>query len=132
MRAAIYAITAVTLLGSSVMAQTPRPPSSACTPCHSSTESPPYNHPVGIDYEAARWRHALRPVTAPSGLGSTVAADLLVSGRVECASCHATHEEESTTPYRLRLPDPNRQPIVPGVRVVTTSLCGACHDRSKM
>lgn len=55
------------------------------------------SHPISFTYDsalAARVRgDALRdPAIAPSGLGGTIAADLLdESGKVQCTSCHDVH-----------------------------------------
>lgn len=130
------------LLGVSVLAQSAHVdsepaqiPSSVCLSCHGGSDPDAKQahagHIVGIEYQPQRSR-TLRQVTAPSGFGSTVANDLLVDGRVECTSCHATHEQATSTPYRLRLPDPDAQPVVPGIRVVSTSLCVNCHDMARL
>ena len=50
-----------------------------------------FDHPVAFDYtsELALSKGYLRdPKTTLSGLGGTVADDLLVEGRVECVTCH--------------------------------------------
>ena len=48
------------------------------------------DHPISVSYAADT---TLAPDTNPSGIagGSTIAADMLFSGNVECASCHDVH-----------------------------------------
>ena len=55
------------------------------------------NHPVGMDYPpyASAAGAGLRPEEAPTGLGGTIASDLLVRHRVECGSCHRLHNTRS-------------------------------------
>ena len=51
-------------------------------------------HPIGITYNdtTASADGALHdPTVALSGLGGTITADMLVSGKVECSSCHDVH-----------------------------------------
>lgn len=100
------------------------PNSGTCLECHGkTTPGMDRQHPYAVDYEASRTKGhlPLRPPSDASGFGGTVAADLLVEGRVECASCHFPHEEEATTRHRLRVlkSDPSE-----------TKLCLACHDVS--
>lgn len=50
-----------------------------------------FNHPVAFEYSSgfAASRYYLKdPKTTPSGLGGTIAEDLLVDDRVECVTCH--------------------------------------------
>lgn len=52
------------------------------------------DHPIGFVYDAALAAAdggLHDPATHPSGLGGTIAHDLLANGRVECTSCHAQH-----------------------------------------
>lgn len=52
------------------------------------------DHPVSFNYDTslANSDGGLHdPASAPSGLGSTIAVDLLNDGRVECTSCHDPH-----------------------------------------
>lgn len=53
-----------------------------------------HSHPVSFTYDSylALNDGALNdPVSTPSGLGGTIASDLLVNGKVECVSCHDVH-----------------------------------------
>ena len=50
-----------------------------------------FNHPIAFEYtsELGNSKHYLNdPNTTPSGLGGTIAEDLLVDGKVECVTCH--------------------------------------------
>jgi len=88
-----------------------------CRACHDGTKAPAMGngHVVEVDYAKVRAEKpdSLRAPNAPSGLGSTVAADMLVNGKVECQTCHIPHEIETTNRFRLRAQ------ILP--------LCGSCH-----
>jgi predicted CXXCH cytochrome family protein len=77
----------------------------ACDSCHDPENRD--THPVAIDYARARLSNLsrLRPTTA--------VASLLVDGRVECISCHASHETENDQRYRLRMDE--------------NALCLSCH-----
>ena len=91
--------------------------SADCRVCHDGTKAPQMGtgHVVEADYAELRAANpdALRAPNAPSGLGGTVAEDMLVNGKVECSSCHIPHETETTVRYRLRAQ------ILP--------LCKSCH-----
>ena len=96
--------------------------SPACLECHGkTTPAMEKQHPYAVDYEAARAKGKvpLRPSTDASGFGGTVAADLLLEGKVECVSCHIPHEEEATTLHRLR---------VLKSEPTEAKLCLACHQ----
>lgn len=52
------------------------------------------DHPVSFVYDAALATTdggLYNPTTANSGLGGTIAADLLPGGKVQCSSCHDVH-----------------------------------------
>jgi predicted CXXCH cytochrome family protein len=51
------------------------------------------DHPVSFTYDAALvgLDPGLKLTTTSSGLGGTIAADMLFGGKVECASCHDAH-----------------------------------------
>ena len=66
------------------------------------------DHPISFTYDsglATRSGGTLQnPATALSGLagGGTIANDLLISGMVECSSCHDVHNQYSTPKYLLK------------------------------
>lgn len=73
------------------------------------------SHPVGVPYTSPLRRTRLRDAaTQPSGLGGTIASDLLVAGRVECVSCHDRHHRGDGTSLRLSNEG--------------SALCLTCHD----
>ena len=52
------------------------------------------DHPVSFTYDAAlaaSVKTLKDPVLAPSGLGGTIAQDLLRTGKLQCVSCHNPH-----------------------------------------
>ena len=85
-------------------------PSSACISCHddSAVTAMPSTHPYAIDYArvAAGKPQRFRP--------PALVQDLLLDGKVECASCHSPHDEATENPFRLRSRD-------------IVKLCTACH-----
>ena len=100
-----------------VLALTPlvKVPSNTCIRCHENAA--PDSHPYAIVYRAKYFGESQIPQpTAQSGFGSTIEQDFLVDGRIECTACHASHEQEIDSKYRLRLPGEN-----------STALCVACH-----
>lgn len=76
------------------------------------------HHPISIVYDSGLVAAdgGLRPVYAPSGLGNTIAADLLVEGMVECSSCHDVHDS-ARIPFMLVKPN------------YGSALCLTCHDK---
>ena len=86
--------------------------SDACLNCHQ--DAGVDSHLYAINYIV---RPQLRAPSMPSGFGGTVASDFLVNGRVECASCHATHEQETDNKFRLRIESADNP----------TAMCIACH-----
>jgi predicted CXXCH cytochrome family protein len=105
-------LTAVLLLSIAAV----REPSAACLTCH--TAQSVDSHSIGVVYDSVQplSRTHLRRSSSLSGLGSTVAADLLVDGKVECTSCHEGHDVEAEQRYRLRN------------GLTQTKLCLACHE----
>lgn len=105
------------MLATLLLALTIRGVSADCRACHDGTKAPTMGtgHVVEINYAEARKQNAdsLRAPDAPSGLGNSVAADMLVNGRVECQTCHIPHDIETKNAYRLRAQ------ILP--------LCSSCH-----
>ncbi|MEI6575401.1 MAG: cytochrome c3 family protein [Bacteroidota bacterium] len=52
------------------------------------------DHPISFTYDAAlvTLDPGLKAVTSPSGIGAgTIASNMLLGGKVECASCHDVH-----------------------------------------
>jgi predicted CXXCH cytochrome family protein len=89
-------------------------PSSACTACHDATNATVMesSHPYAVAYApavAAKPRRYREPA---------LVQDLLLDGKVECTSCHVTHEESAPNPFRLRSHD-------------IVKLCTACHVLSE-
>ena len=86
------------------------PPSSECVGCHDAqvAKAMGTSHPVAIDYVQAIAANSRRYRSAAS------ASDYLVDGKVECVSCHLTHDAETENPFRLRTRD-------------IVKLCTACH-----
>jgi predicted CXXCH cytochrome family protein len=57
------------------------------------------HHPISFVYDstlASTDGELVNPSTANSGLGSTIATDLLSNGRLECTSCHDVHIARNT------------------------------------
>ena len=77
----------------------------ACDSCHQDAARD--SHPVGIDYAAARLANPIRYRPA------TAVASLLVDGRIDCTSCHVSHDGETDRRYRLRMDE--------------NALCRSCH-----
>ena len=120
----------------------PTGPSKLCLSCHDGTIpldnfggfsggtefiAGPYNlgtdlnndHPVSFAYNTALATTdggLFDPATHSSGLGSTIADDLLTAGNMECSSCHDVHNDAG----------------VPSLLVksnVGSALCLTCHDK---
>jgi hypothetical protein len=90
--------------------------SEACISCHESATVD--SHVYAIRYVARSYGESqMRAASMPSGFGGTVEGDFLVNGRIECASCHATHEQDTDHKFRLRISDGENP----------TALCNACH-----
>lgn len=54
------------------------------------------DHPISFTYDAALATAdggLKNPATAPSGLGGTIAQDMLEAGKLQCASCHDVHNK---------------------------------------
>ncbi len=76
------------------------------------------DHPIGVRYDsilASRDGGLHDPATRASGLGGTIETDLLISGRLECTSCHDPHAVVGAG--RLR------------VSVEGSALCLVCHAK---
>lgn len=77
------------------------------------------DHPISFTYDAtlATTDGSLHnPSTALSGLGGTIAADLLISNQVECASCHDVHNANN---LNFLLVKSN----------ASSALCLTCHNK---
>ena len=122
-------------------ASPPRDPSLSCLSCHdgilaADNQGLPFSpahageqqpngsdihsaHTVGLIYDAelaARRAGLYDPTRQPSGLGGTIAEDLLINHRMECASCHDVHNAAGV-PKMLRKSNRGSQ------------LCFTCHDK---
>jgi predicted CXXCH cytochrome family protein len=76
-------------------------------------------HPISFQYTdaLATADGGLRaPTTTNSGLGSTIANDMLFANKMECASCHDVHNKYSV-PHLLKMSNTNSQ------------LCLSCHNK---
>ena len=79
------------------------------------------HHPISFTYNTALATadgELEDPSTANSGLGSTIDADLLFSGSLECASCHDVHDTVSTGNENLLVIDN-----------AGSALCLTCHQK---
>lgn len=94
----------VLLLALAAATQVPQVPSDTCIPCHDAAARD--SHPYGVVY---------RPGRIGNGSWLRPGADaLLVDGRVECVSCHRTHDEDAGE-QKARL------------RMTERELCLTCH-----
>jgi predicted CXXCH cytochrome family protein len=76
------------------------------------------DHPISFVYDAALATAdggLYNPATALSGLGGTINADMLFTGRMECASCHDVHDDIHGMFLR--------------VDNTGSALCLTCHDK---
>lgn len=106
--------------------------SAACLSCHDGSvatgvfnhsggsvdfQAASMNHPVGIDYRLAASRGSdLHDEHTRANTSSVSPGDLLIDGRVECASCHGYHHNGG---YGANLRVSNNG----------SSLCLTCHDK---
>lgn len=81
------------------------------------------DHPISFTYDdalAARDGELFSPSSSPSGLGSTIAEDLLFNYQLECGSCHDVHN------------GPAAAAVNDSLLVITqaqSQLCLTCHDK---
>lgn len=76
-------------------------------------------HPISFQYTdalAAADGGLRTPTTTNSGLGSSIANDMLFAGKMECASCHDVHNRFNV-PHLLKMSNINSQ------------LCLTCHKK---
>lgn len=76
------------------------------------------DHPISFTYDAALATAdggLYNPTTANSGLGGTINADMLFSGKMQCASCHDVHD--NTNGQFLRVSNAG------------SALCLTCHNK---
>ncbi len=81
------------------------------------------DHPVSFVYDdalAVRDRELFSPSGAPSGLGGTIAHDLLFNDRMECSSCHDVHNGPASAAVNDNLLMITR---------VQSQLCLTCHNK---
>ena len=77
------------------------------------------DHPISFTYDAALATADLGlwdPTTQTSGLGGTINADMLFSGKVECASCHDVHNSANQLNLLVKSNG-------------TSALCLTCHKK---
>ncbi len=80
------------------------------------------DHPISFDYTTALATadgELHNPSVANSGLGGTIAADMLFSNSLECASCHDVHDGNDLGPTGHLLIKSN----------ANSALCLTCHDK---
>ena len=77
------------------------------------------DHPISFTYDtglATTDGELFDPATVASGLGGTIAADMLFSDSMECASCHDVHNGEGNANLLL-------------IDNANSDLCLTCHDK---
>ncbi len=80
------------------------------------------SHPISFTYDdalASRDGALYAPTTTNSGLGGTVAVDMLFAGKMECASCHDAHRNDESALAQPLLKRSNLQ----------SALCLTCHSK---
>lgn len=81
------------------------------------------DHPVSFIYDdalAVLDRELFLPSSSPSGLGSTIANDLLFNSQLECSSCHDVHNGGAAAAVNDNL-------LM--ITQVQSQLCLTCHDK---
>lgn len=81
------------------------------------------DHPVSFTFDdalAAKNGKLFPPSSTPSGLGGTIAKDMLINSRLECSSCHDVHNGASAASVNDSL-------LV--VTQVQSQLCLTCHNK---
>ncbi|MFZ4399134.1 MAG: cytochrome c3 family protein [Bacteroidales bacterium] len=81
------------------------------------------DHPISITYDAALATAdggLHNPNTALSGLGGTIAANMLIGGKMQCSSCHDVHNSAGGVPGVTSLLRKSN---------VGSALCLTCHNK---
>lgn len=77
------------------------------------------DHPISFTYNTALATadgELVDPATANSGLGSTIDADMLIGGKMQCASCHDVHNTAGVSSLLVK-------------SNAASALCLTCHDK---
>ncbi|NOZ03558.1 MAG: cytochrome c3 family protein [FCB group bacterium] len=77
------------------------------------------DHPVSFTYDATLASddgELFDPTTQNSGLGGTIAADMLVSNKLECSSCHDVHNGSGLSKLLVK-------------SNTSSALCLTCHNK---
>lgn len=77
------------------------------------------DHPISFTYNTALATsdgELFDPATANSGLGSTIDDDLLIGGKMQCASCHDVHNTAGASSLLVK-------------SNASSALCLTCHDK---
>ncbi len=77
------------------------------------------DHPISFTYNTALATadgSLMDPSTATSGLGGTIAADMLYGGELQCASCHDVHNSYGVSNLLVK-------------SNAASALCLTCHDK---
>ncbi len=79
------------------------------------------DHPVSFTYDAALASadgEIYNPTTQNSGLGGTIDQDLLISGKMQCSSCHDVHNTQAVNGTKLLV-----------INNSGSALCLTCHSK---
>jgi hypothetical protein len=96
------------------------------------------HHPISFTYDSATASadgNLRDPGTAPSGLGGTIAQDLLFNNRLECSSCHDVHVKRNNSGcagcHNIHLPDILNKINTKSLRIDNnrSALCLTCHSK---
>jgi predicted CXXCH cytochrome family protein len=77
------------------------------------------DHPISFTYDTALATadgELFDPATDPSGLGGTIANDMLFTDQLECASCHDVHNTAAVASLLVK-------------SNAASALCLTCHDK---
>ncbi len=77
------------------------------------------DHPVSFTYDAALANSdggLYDPTTANSGMGGTISNDMLIGGKVQCASCHDVHNSQGFSKLLI-------------ISNSSSALCLTCHNK---